>query len=526
MSISPRIILIAVLAGSVSACADARLSHPDVALPGAFESFGAGPGTATPPATLDRWWLLFDDPQLTRLIEEALAASPDARSALQRIAEARATRAQTLAAYLPQGDLVGEAQNQHTSESFSGLGVGLSTLGGGSTGSVGTGTVGTGTVGTGGGTTSGAGSSASSDFLTPAGDLQTYAAQFNVSYELDLFGRQRTARRAADADLAAARFDYEATRSTLATNVASGLFQARGDAIQLADARETLRIARDLADAADLSAAHGLTSTSDAARLETDVANAEAEVTRLEAQALAARRSLLALIGRGAAPLDSLVVTASVSVPPAPPATTPADLLHRRPDVRRDEARLRSTAHNLTLDRLALFPTFDLAPGGQLAKTGGTYDSLTSIWSIGLNAAMPILDRPRLLAVIRGQKARGEAAVAVYEQTVQNAYRDAENGLTMLAADRRRVDRLRVAVQRSRFAFDAKKRAYDLGLTDLTTLLDAERSWRSAQSAFNGAQTTGLVDASTLFQALGGGWSSGEVAARGAADAHIRVAAQ
>ena len=211
-----------------------------------------------------------------------------------------------------------------------------------------------------------------------------------------------TARRASDADLAAARFDYEATRSSLATNVATGLFQARGYAIQLADARDTLRIARNLATAADLSASHGLTATSDSARLDTDVATDEAEVVRLEAQALASRRSLLALIGHGTAPIDSLVVVAAAAPPPFPPATAPGDLLRRRPDVRREEARLRSAANTLALDRLALFPTFSLAPGGQVAKTEGTYESLTSIWSIGLNAAMPVLDRTRLLAVIRG----------------------------------------------------------------------------------------------------------------------------
>ena len=111
-----------------------------------------------------------------------------------------------------------------------------------------------------------------------------------------------------------------------------------------------------------------------------------------------------------------------------------------------------------------------------------------------------------------GQKARGEEAVVNYEQAVQNAYRDAENGLSALTADRRRVASLQTAVDRARFAFDAKRRAYDLGLTDLTTLLDAERSWLAARSTLTGAQTTALVDAATLFQALGGGWPAGALA--------------
>jgi outer membrane protein TolC len=175
--------------------------------------------------------------------------------------------------------------------------------------------------------------------------------------------------------------------------------------------------------------------------------------------------------------------------------------------VREAEARLRSAAATLKLDRLALFPTFNLAPGLQEAKTTGTYDSLTSIWTVGMNATLPLLDRPRLLAVIRGQKARGEEAVIAYEQAVQNAYRDAENGLSTLAGDRVRIARLQTGVDRARFAFDAKSKGYDLGLVDLTTLIEAERTWRQTRSTLTTAQIDALLDSATLFQALGGAWS-------------------
>jgi outer membrane protein TolC len=171
----------------------------------------------------------------------------------------------------------------------------------------------------------------------------------------------------------------------------------------------------------------------------------------------------------------------------------------------------------LALDRLALFPSFSLTPGIQLAKTGGIYALTSSIWTVGIGASEPILDRARLLAVIRGQKARGEEAVAAYEKAVQNAYRDAENGLATFGADTKRSADLQVAEAHARFAFEAKRRGYDLGLTDLTTLLEAERTWRQTLSVYNGARTTALVDAATLFQALGGGWSPEQTPAPGKA---------
>ena len=182
-------------------------------------------------------------------------------------------------------------------------------------------------------------------------------------------------------------------------------------------------------------------------------------------------------------------------------------MLRRRPDVREAEARLRSRTATLQLDRLALFPTFTLAPGGQFSSVTGTYDATTTVWTAGVNALLPILDRPRLLAIVRGDRARGEQAVIAYEQAVRNAYRDAENGFSTLAADRLRVQRLAAAVERSRFAFDASRRGYDLGLLDLNTLLETERSWRQARAALTTAQIAALTDAATLFQALGGGWT-------------------
>ena len=496
--------LTAVSAAALAGCAGGGLSHPAVVTPAAFEA-GAAANPALPVQALDAWWRLYDDPQLSALIEEALKNSPDARTGLQRIAQSNAARAQALSAYLPQGDLLGEAQDQHTSESFGGLGVGTSLGSTGTTTGVTTGTTGATTAGS---TTAPAGTASSTGaYLTPSGTLQTYAASFTVSYELDLFGRRRAAKRAADADLWTQRFDYEATRSMLATNVANDLFTARGDAAQLADARETYRIAEQLAKSADLSAERGLTSTSDAARLESDAATDAAEVVRLEAVTRAARRTLLDLIGRGTAPLDSLQVAPVAADPPAPPATTPGELLRRRPDVREAQARLQSAAGTLDLDRLGLFPDFSLAPGIQLAKTTGSYDSFSTVWSAGLNATAPILDRPRLLAIVRGQRAVGEQDVIAYEKAVQDAYRDAENGLSTLASDRKRVANLQTAVDRARFAFDAKRRGYDLGLVDLTTLLTAESTWRTALNTLTVGRVTLLMDSATLFQALGGGWT-------------------
>ena len=109
-------------AGLLGGCAGGGLSKPSLAVPAAYQG-RLGADTALSQQTLDAWWRLYDDPQLTVLVEEGLRNNYDVRTSLERIREQRAARAQTLSAYLPQGDLLGQALEQNISESFGGVGV-------------------------------------------------------------------------------------------------------------------------------------------------------------------------------------------------------------------------------------------------------------------------------------------------------------------------------------------------------------------------------------------------------------------
>jgi outer membrane protein TolC len=94
------------------------MSKPEIRLPAAYEA-GSGEGASTlSTQALDSWWALFDDPQLTELIGQALAVSPDAKSALAKLKESRAVYSKTVVGYLPQGDLSGRATLQHLSSTL------------------------------------------------------------------------------------------------------------------------------------------------------------------------------------------------------------------------------------------------------------------------------------------------------------------------------------------------------------------------------------------------------------------------
>jgi NodT family efflux transporter outer membrane factor (OMF) lipoprotein len=473
----PVLFVLFILPPLLASCAlGPKVPAPNASLPTAFEAPGAG-AASTP---IDRWWTLYNDPQLESLVDQALVNAPDARSAAERLREARATRSEALAAFMPQGSLQGSASRVDTTE-----------------------IKGPPPVSFGGTTVS----------LTNAGITDSYGANFDVSWELDLFGRSFVTRRKANADLAAARFDYEASRTSLAASVADQLFQARGLAIQLEDARDTARIQHDLADVARKKADHGLGPRSDADQSASQAAQTDAQVADLETQLHAAKRTLLVLLGRGAEPVANLDAGAGVGEPPAIPATVPGELLARRPDVREAAAQITSAAGTLKLDELALFPKFTLQPGVGLSDSSvfGT-PSISDSWSIGLGLVQPILDIPRLEAEIRAQGARADQAVIAYEKAVQTAYGEADNALVQLGSDETRVRLLTAGEAEGLSAYQASKTGYTAGIVDLTTVLSAEQTWRAARTALTGAKVQALRRSVQAFKALGGGWSAPELA--------------
>ena len=465
-----------VLGLALAGCVSTPRPTPDTRLPAAYE---APAGTVLPQASLDRWWTTFNDPLLTSLIDTALEKSPDARSAAAVLEEARAVRrGQVRQIYIPNTPLTGSAKKTHTEILDSSGAAGF----------------------------------------TQGGDSESYAANFDVSWELDLFGRKRAGLGVVNNDLAAARFAYEGARASVAANVAQSYFDARGLAVQLDDARQTERINASLRDFAVKKANAGLIATSESDRAESDLADTQARVANLEAQLTAARRSLLILVGRGIDPLASLPVTPVLDAAPPVPATIPGDLLGRRPDIREAQARLASASGNLKINELALLPTFNLIPGLGWSKSvqpsfpfagggGGQTSTTSSAWSIGANVSVPVLNIPALLADIDAQNARTQQAAIAYEKSVQTAYGEAENAMVELAADQRRVALLTAGEARAERAYTANRKGYGLGLIDLTTTLQAEQSWRAARLALTGARTDALLHAVQTYKALGGGWS-------------------
>ncbi|MFI4975295.1 MAG: efflux transporter outer membrane subunit [Caulobacterales bacterium] len=475
-----RALVLVGLAAALAACNISGHRKPDVTLPTAFEAPRGS--TVLPTAALDRWWTIFNDAQLNGLEDDALRLSPDAKTQIARLQEARASEWSQIFQTLPTGNLTGSASSKQTNN-----------------------------IG------------ARSNSLIPiGGKSESETLAFDPTWELDFYGGLAVARNVAKSDAAATRFDAEAARASLVANVADSYFQAEGLAIQLVDARESVRIEEQLYAIATRKAELGLGPASDADRIAGDLAQAKSQVESLEAELHAAQRLLLILVGRGVEPVESLPVKAEAAEPPPAPAAVPGEILVRRPDVREAEARMQSAAGRSKLAKLQLFPNLMLEPTLGLARTvapGVAFippatlapqqqTTATDYWSIGVGLVQPVLDIPRLLADAKAQDARTEQSVIAYEQSVQNAYGDAENALVRLSADERRLAILRDGEARSRRAYEAGRTRYADGLDELTAALTTEQEWRSARSALTSERVQALRRAVQVYKALGGGWAS------------------
>ncbi len=470
------LLALAAAAPLLAACAGLGGPGPRQAEVRTPAAFAVSEGAVLPDAALERWWTLYDDPELTALVEQALAANADVRAALARLEEARATRASLIRGLSPRGDLSGGVQVQDTSGGATG-----GSLGGGGQGG---------------------------QFGQVAGMQNGANLGLTGSQELDVFGRNRQARQTINAEFLASRFAADRVRAAAAAQTADALFLARGTAVQLEDARETLRIATELSRVTRIRAERGLSPRSEFDRAETERANALAEIARLEAAVRAGQRVLLTLTGRSGEPAEAVPVRAVLYDAPEAPAAVPTALLVRRPDVREAQARIDSAAGNLRRARLALLPTFTLTPGVGLTRTSSDlFSASNAFWNLGAGLLVPVLDRGRLLAEVQVSGARAEQAVIGYERAVQTAVSEADQALVQLEGERMRVVQLTEAEARARAAYDAAQRGYQAGLTDLQVLLDAERAYRGARSALSAARTSSLQRSAQAFRALGGGWS-------------------
>ena len=452
--------LLAALAGCAAVGPDYR--RPRVEVPAAFPGEPAEPAAAVRP----RWWTLYGDPVLTRLVDDALARNADVRAAAARVDETEAVLAQARAAMFPQIDLQGGASRTRAS-----------------------------TVGA---------------VPIPSGVpiLQNLnRLVLSTSFELDFWGRLRRADEAARAQALGSRHGEAVVGLALSGATAQAYFALRSldaQAATLADtvsAREaSLELVRRRADA-------GIASDLDVQQATSALAEARLQRRELRRQRALVEHQLAVLTGTPGATLPPGDL-AALPVPPVPPAGLPSTLLERRPDVRQAEASLASATALIGVARAQEYPTFSLTGllGGQAAALQNVASAGGRVWSVGGSVFWPVVDAGRFRARTREAEARAEQAAAAYEKTVQVAWREVADALDTLRAAADSEADVRTRLQAAREALRVTQLRYEAGYSAYLEVLDAQRTLNAAELAAIQNRQARLAASVDVMKSLGGGW--------------------
>jgi NodT family efflux transporter outer membrane factor (OMF) lipoprotein len=430
-------------------------------LPPAYRA-AQGNVEAAPPA-LD-WWRGFRSRELTSLVEEAQTDNLDIGAAIGRIMQADAQSKIIGAPLLPAVDFDGSAIRSKP----------------------------------------------------PGGrEREIYRVALNAAYEIDFWGKNRAASRAAQETAVVVRFNKEVIVLSTIASVGTAYFQVLSSQDRLRIARQNIAAANRVLTLVKQRADAGTASALDVAQQESLVATLRAAIPPLD-QILRQNIAVLAvLIGR--APADLRVKGGSLyalSIPRVTPGL-PSELLLQRPDIRAAEANLASAEASVESARAAFFPTISLAGQGGYESSALKllFTPQTAFYNLAVNAVQPLLDGFRLEGQLEFAQGRQFELLKAYCQTILAAFSDIEIALIAIADTAERERLQRAVVMSSRRAFELAETRLREGVIDLVTVLQTQQTLFQAEDNLVIARLARLQAVLSLFQALGGGWSPQGVAA-------------
>lgn len=454
-------------------------SKPRESAPNAFRSIdSADTSAAAPevpaqstrdlkPGELARWWTLFEDKTLDSLVQRAVESNLDLRLAAQRIVEARALRGVAASEFYPSVDAKGGFTQNRLSLS-------------------------------------------STNFPLPNRDRSVWQAGVDASWEIDVFGRIRRGVEAADADLQSLAENQRDVLVIVVSEVARNYADARAFQARIAVAENAIRAQNDTVGLTNSRFKAGLTSEVDVAQAQAQLARREALLPDLRSGYRQAVHRLGVLLGREpAAVLSELAEPGTIPAIKAPVQTgLPAELLARRPDVRRAERQLAAATARIGVATADLYPRFSLL--GSLGVSALDFSDLfkeeSVYWTIGPSIQWKLLNGWRVRNNIKAADARAAQAMTVYEQSILTALEDVENSIVAFSQEQARRRALSVAAESNQRAVQLATDRYKSGVGDFLTVLDAQRQLYDAQDQLAESQGAVSIDLIRLYKSLGGGW--------------------
>ena len=413
------------------------------------------------------WWQAMGDAQLTALVDEGLAQSPDVAIAAARMRAADALAQQAGAALGPRIGVEGSAGGAQQSKN---MGV--------------------------------------PPQFVPDGIQDTGRVAATFAFDLDLWGKNRAALAAATSEAEAARVDEAQARLMLSTGIASAYADLAGQFAALDVATDAVRVRSVSADLSATRAKAGLENQAAQRQAESRAAAARGDVVALEEAISLTRNRIAALVGAG--PDRGLAITRPTLVVPS--AGLPADagiaLVGRRPDI--VAARLRSEAAAKRIDaaHADFYPNISLSAlvGLQSLGVSNLFDKGSEYGNGGVALSLPIFDSGRLQGRYRGARADYDVAVATYDRTLIAALRDVADIVASRNTNARQLAERRDALAAATEASKLAGLRYRAGLSNQIVQLTAEDSQVALARAVADLEARQLALDISLIRALGGGY--------------------
>ncbi len=403
-------------------------------------------------------WQQFGDPQLTRLVEAALQHNTDVLLASSRVDVAREQINLSRASLLPSLDAV--------------LGVGRS------------------------------------QELGVLGISRSTAVQpgLQLSYEVDVWGRLRRLREAADVQYQASQAERDTVRLAVASTTARAYVSLLSLDMQRYVTRETvesrlqsLRLAEDLAEM-------GYSSELELTQAQSEY-EAAAQLLPQIGQAIAEQENALRLLtGQLPGPIERGGDLLALALPPLPGAL-PSELLRRRPDIRQAELVLAASDLNLDAQRDRFLPQVQLSASvGRLYVNALDFDPVR-VWDIGASVLAPLFSGGRLEAGVAVATAQRDQAAYAYRASALNAFAEVENALSAVQNSAEQIRRLTARRETLARSLAIAEDRYRSGYSSYLAALDAQRNLFNTELAAVQAREAQLNALISLYQALGGGWT-------------------
>lgn len=332
---------------------------------------------------------------------------------------------------------------------------------------------------------------------------------FGLAWELDFWGRLRRAIESSEATLDASVEQYDDVLVTLLGDVAGNYVQYRTTEQRIAYAVQNVQLERKMLELATARYKGGQTSELDVNQAQSELSATEALVPQLRIQLRSASNRLCILLGTPPENLQPRLGRAAIPTASSEVAVgIPAELLRRRPDVRRAERQAAAQSAQIGVAEADFYPQFLI--DGSLGWSSQNVSSLLAghsfNGSVGPEFRWQILNYGRILNNVRGQDARFLELVAAYQQTVLKANEEVENGLTRFLESQLEVQSLLISVQAAQKSVEEGMAQYQGGLTDFNRVAVLQQRLIQSQEQLAQAQgeiAQGLV---SVYRALGGGW--------------------